>query len=131
MSHSTPPDGESKPTSTLPDSKGLNVARFRPSQQKPAQLSMRCAVYSEVCAEQRRQQTPSHRTVRELTNDKYGENSNCYWCLARDRSGTRRSILEARLQRRRKLATHYQGKSLRSVFESCPGQWRHRRSKHR
>jgi len=36
-----------------------------------------------------------------------------------DRSGTRRSILEARLQRRRKLATHYQGKSIRSVFESC------------
>src|SRR5450432_986081 len=85
----------------VPDSKGVNVARFRPSQQKPAQLLVRCAVYSELCAEQRRRQRPSHRAVRELTNGKYGEHSNCYWCLARDRSGTGRSVPEARLQRSR------------------------------
>src|ERR1700730_17579284 len=99
----------------------MNVARFRPSQQKPAQLLMRCAVYSELCAEQRRRQTPSHRKVRELTNGKYGENGNCYWCLARDRSGTRRSVPEARLQRSRELATHYQSKSIPSGRECCTG----------
>src|SRR6202011_1847369 len=70
-------------------------------QQKPAQLLMRCAVYSELCAEQRCQQTPSHR-VSELTNGNYGENSNNYRSLARDRSGARRSVVESWLQRSRK-----------------------------
>src|SRR5437660_7998035 len=99
----------------------MNVARFRPSEQKPAQLHMRCAVYSELCVEQRCQQTPSHRTVRELTNGKYGENSNYHWCLARHRSGTRPSVPEARLQRSRKLAKHHKSKSIRSGCESCTG----------
>jgi phage-related protein len=35
------------------------------------------------------------------------ENSNHYWRVARDRSGTRRSVPETRLQRSRELAKHY------------------------
>src|ERR1700730_9476303 len=44
-----------------------------------------------------------NRTVKELRNGKYGENSNCYRCFARDWSGTRRSVPETRLQRGREL----------------------------
>jgi len=37
-----------------------------------------------------------------------GENSNCYRCLARNRSGSRRRVFEARVTRSRELAKHYQ-----------------------
>jgi len=42
-----------------------------------------------------------------------------YRCLARNRSGSRRSVPEARLQRSRKLAKHYQSKSILSGRECC------------
>jgi len=44
--------------------------------------------------------------IKELRNGRFNENSNCYRCFARDWSGTRRSVLETRLQRCRKLAKH-------------------------
>src|SRR6266403_1024593 len=40
-----------------------------------------------------------NRTVKELRNGRFNENSNCYRRFARDWSGTRRSVLETRLQR--------------------------------
>ena len=49
---------------------------------------------------------------KELTNGKFYENSNSNGCLARDRSGTRRSVPDTRLQRSRKLAKHYQSASI-------------------
>src|ERR1700722_8620000 len=92
-----------------PASVRLNLAGFRPAQQKSAQLRFRCAVYSQLWAavdSVPNLEVRGQHFKRELSNGKYGENSNCYRCLARDRSGTRRSVLEARLQRSRKLATH-------------------------
>jgi NAD(P)-dependent dehydrogenase (short-subunit alcohol dehydrogenase family) len=43
----------------------------------------------------------------DLTNGKYYEDSNCNGCITGDRSGTCRSVPEARIQRSRKLATHH------------------------
>src|SRR5262249_51856406 len=60
-------------------------------------------------------------TLKDLTNDKCNENSNCYWRLARDRRETRRSVPETRLQRSRKLTKHHQSKSIRSGRECCTG----------
>jgi len=100
----------------------VNLAGFRPSQQKSAQVRFRCAVYSQLWAavgSVLKLEVRGQHFKGSFPNGKFAENSNRLLCLARDRSGTRRSILEARLQRRRKLATHYQGKSIRSVFESC------------
>src|SRR6267378_1804227 len=69
-------------------------------------------------------------TLKGTTNDKRSENSNCYRCLARNRSGSRRSVPEARLQRSRKLAKHYQSKSILSSRECCARRRRHRGSAH-
>src|SRR6266478_2820498 len=58
------------------------------------------------------------------------ENSNHYWCLSRNRSGTRRSIPETRLQRSRKLEKHHQSKSIPGNRECCARRRRHRRPAH-
>src|SRR3984893_13981602 len=93
-----------------------------PAEIRTSPLSM-CSLLTTVgsgrfCPEAR-SQTPA--LYRALTNGKYGENGNYYRCLARERSGTRRSILGARLQRSCKLATHYQNEPIRSIRESSVG----------
>src|SRR5215467_13308282 len=92
-----------------------------------------CRVWLDASSRFRAPKTASigpERTLEDLTNGRYAENSTCYWCLARNRRRTRPSILGARLPRSRKLEAHYQKKPIPYVSESCACRRRHRGSKH-